>query len=377
MSFDSILSYLTDFFELVPPWVVGVIWLAVAAIIAAALHAIATAAIGRALARRHPYALSLLGRTRRPSRLALVALAMGIVLPSAPFDATTAEWISRCLGLVFFGLLGWIALIAVDIGADLYLARFQIDSTDNLLARKHMTQVRILRRAVDTVVVIVTIGAMLMTFDTVRQFGVSLFASAGVAGIVAGLAARPLLSNLIAGVQLAVAQPIRLGDSVMLENEFGTIEEITSTYVVVKLWDLRRMIVPLSYFIEKPFQNWTRESAELIGTVALHVDYSVPVARVREKLQEIVGASPLWDGKLMKLQVNDATERTLELRVLVSAANSGALGDLRCEVREKLVAFLQAECPDSLPRTRAEIAVAGDREADGAATKAIRPARTE
>lgn len=198
-----------------------------------------------------------------------------------------------------------------------------------------------------------------MSFEQVRQYGVSLFASAGVAGLAIGLAARPLLSNLIAGVQIAVAQPIRLDDVVFLEGEYGTIEEITTTYVVIKLWDWRRMVVPLSYFIEKPFQNWTRETSALIGSVFLYVDYTVPVEKLREKLMEIARASPLWDGRVIVLQVSDAKDRTVELRALLSARSAPAAWDLRCEVREKLIAYLQEEYPDALPRTRQEVVAFG------------------
>src|SRR5262249_5223609 len=173
---------------------------------------------------------------------------------------------------------------------------------------------------------------------------------------------RPLLSNLLAGVQIAVTQPIRINDSVLIENEFGRIEEITSTYVVIRLWDRRTLIVPLAYFIEKPFQNWTRESSSLIGVVTLHVDYTVPVERLREKAIEIVKASPLWDGQLVKLQVVEARETTLELRVIVSARSAGDAFDLRCELREKLIDFLQREIPSALPRVRQEF-VAGPRPA--------------
>ncbi|HEY0569403.1 MAG TPA: mechanosensitive ion channel domain-containing protein, partial [Xanthobacteraceae bacterium] len=215
----------------------------------------------------------------------------------------------------------------------------------------------ILKGAITTLIVVITLAAALMTFDAVRQYGVSLFASAGVAGIIAGLAARPVLSNLFAGVQLAITQPIRLEDSVVVENEFGQVEEITATYVVVRLWDLRRLVVPLSYFIEKPFQNWTRENTALLGAVSIHADYSVPIERVREAFHDILKASPLWDGKTANLQVADSKERSVELRALVSAANAGALGDLRCEVREKLIAFLQREYPEALPRARTDIKV--------------------
>jgi small-conductance mechanosensitive channel len=204
--------------------------------------------------------------------------------------------------------------------------------------------------------VILTVAIALMTFDSVRQYGVSLFASAGAAGIILGLAARPVLSNLLAGIQIAVTQPIRVEDQVVVEGEWGTVETITSTYVVVRLWDLRRMIVPLTYFIEKPFQNWTYENTDLLGSVVLHVDYTVPVDRLRQRLDEIVHDSELWDGKMAVLQVTDAPANTVELRALVSARNAGQLWDLRCEVREKLIGLLQTEYPQALPRERSDSA---------------------
>jgi small-conductance mechanosensitive channel len=200
----------------------------------------------------------------------------------------------------------------------------------------------------------VTLGAVLMTFEPVRQYGVSLFASAGVAGLIAGLAARPVLSNLIAGLQIATTQPIRIDDQVVVENESGRIEEITSTYVVIRLWDLRRLIVPLSYFIEKPFQNWSRESTNLIGSVILHVDFTAPLDAIRNKLVEIVKASRLWDGQAVQLQVTDAKEGSIELRALASASTARESFELRCEIREKLIAFLQQEYPHALPHARAE-----------------------
>jgi small-conductance mechanosensitive channel len=207
------------------------------------------------------------------------------------------------------------------------------------------------------VIALVTIGLALMTFDAVRQYGVTLFASAGVAGIVAGLAARPVLTNFLAGVQLAIAQPIRIDDAVIVENEWGNVEEITFSYVVVRLWDLRRMVVPLSYFIEKPFQNWTRQSSAMLGSIILEVDYTAPVDRIRDKLNEIVHGNPLWDGKVVSLQVTDCKTSTMELRALVSARSSGTVFDLRCQVREKLIAFLQQEHPGALPRQRADVAM--------------------
>jgi len=252
-------------------------------------------------------------------------------------------------------VVGWVAITAVNMAAALYLQRFPLDVVDNLLARKHRTQINILKRSAITLLTVVTAAAALMTFESVRQYGVSLFASAGVAGLVVGFAARPVLSNMIAGVQMAITQPIRIDDVVIVEGEWGRIEEITSTYVVVRIWDLRRLIVPLTYFIEKPFQNWTRVSAELLGTVFVYVDYTVPVDHVRAKVEEIVKASPLWDGKVVGVQVTDAKADTIEVRALASAANSGDIWNLRCELREKLIDFLQREYPGALPRRREHV----------------------
>ncbi|HEY2135785.1 MAG TPA: mechanosensitive ion channel family protein [Xanthobacteraceae bacterium] len=338
-----------------PGWAVATIVLVLTVVLASGVHAVLVRMARRAFARRS-FLLSLVARAGGPVRLAFVVLAVVVVLPALPFDPAAKIWAVTALRAVFMILVGWVALVAVDIAATIYLLRFQGDVSDNLLARKHVTQVRILQRAAATLVVVITAGAVLMSFDAVRQIGVSLFASAGVAGIVAGLAARPLLSNLIAGIQIATTQPIRLDDLVVVENETGTIEEITSTYVVVKLWDLRRMILPLTYFIEKPFQNWTRESSELIGSVTIRADYGVPVDRLRNKLMEIVEASPLWDRRLAKLQMTDSGERSVELRALVSARSAADSSDLRCEVREKLIAFMWREYPRALPHEHGELA---------------------
>ena len=239
-------------------WALAAAILVGAAIVALLLHAALLWLARQFMGERQTFLRTVLAATKGPTRLGLLLIALAIALPTTPLAGETADILARLLGLVTICLLGWVALTALHIGADLYLSRFRLDLADNLLARKHVTQVRVFERVLEVVIVLVTIGFALMTFDAVRQYGVTLFASAGVAGIIAGLAARPVLSNFFAGVQLAVAQPIRIDDAVIVENESGTIEEITFSYVVVKLWDLRRMVVPLSYFIEKPFQNWTR-----------------------------------------------------------------------------------------------------------------------
>jgi small-conductance mechanosensitive channel len=258
-------------------------------------------------------------------------------------------------------LLGWAATTALTLATDYYLRRSAIGESSDPLARKHITQVRVLRRVMATLVIVITVAAALMTFDSVKQYGVSLIASAGAAGIVVGLALRPLLTNLFAGIQLAITQPIRIGDAVIVENEWGWIEEITGTYVVIKIWDWRRLVVPLSYFLEKPFQNWTRASTDLIGTVLLWVDYTVPVAPIRLRLEEIAKESKLWDKQVVNLQVVDSNERAVQLRALVSARTSPEAWDLRCEVREKLIVFLQERYPGALPKQRAELVDLADR----------------
>ena len=352
---------LRDVLAWAPDNVVGALLLALAALIAISVHRTILRVLRRLLRDRHPYMRSFLTWTVGLTRMALLILALSLMLPLTPLDAETIAIIGRILLLATIIIIGWAAIATVNMSAELYLMRFRLDTTDNVLARKHLTQVRVLTRTVDTLLVLVTIGAALMTFEPVRQYGVSLFASAGVAGLVAGLAARPVLSNLIAGIQLAMTQPIRIDDGVLVENEYGRVEEITSTYVVIRLWDLRRLIVPLTYFIEKPFQNWTRESSSLVGAALIHVDYTAPIERVREKLIEIVSASKLWDGNVVKLQLIDARESSLELRAIASARTSSDAFDLRCEIREKLIGWMQQEIPTALPRTRQEV-VAADKE---------------
>jgi len=336
---------------------VALLIILVAIAIALVLHVTLRKITRRLLARRYPNLFSVISQMRGLTRLGLLIFAVFIALPVAPLDHDFKFLLARCLAMAIIGLIGWAAIAALHISADIYLRRYRLDVEDNLLARKHNTQVRVLLRSVDVLLVLFTLGAALMTFQTVRQYGVSLFASAGVAGIVAGLAARPVLSNLIAGVQLAMTQPIRLEDAVIVENEYGNIEEITSTYVVVRLWDWRRMIVPLTYFIEKPFQNWTRESSTLIGAVLINVDYRAPVAAIRNKAQAIVKKSSRWDGRVFNVAVSDFKHDTMEMRILASAGNSGAVFDLRCEVREKLIDVLQREHPEALPRQRSELAI--------------------
>lgn len=338
-----------------PTWVLSVAVLAAGALLALAAHKALVLTVRKVMARRDGFWRELVASTRRPTRFAFLIIGLGMAAPLTDLTAGQLGVLARVLLIGFIVLCGWTALTALDIATLLYMRQFKIDVEDNLLARKHLTQTRILRRTASVLIVLLTLGFALMTFSEVRQYGVSLLASAGAAGIIAGLALQPFLTNLIAGIQIATTQPIRLDDAVIVEGEWGRVEEISSTYVVVKLWDWRRMVLPLTYFIQQPFQNWTRESASLIGTAMVYVDYSAPIEVLRKKLEEIAAGSPLWDRNVVNLAVTDLTERTMQVRCLTSARNAGEAFDLRCEVREKMVAFLQNELPQALPRERFDL----------------------
>lgn len=258
-------------------------------------------------------------------------------------------------GILIVGVIAWILAQAVDIGEKALLAEYDIKASDNLRARKIYTQARLISRTAHVAIAVCAVASILMLVPAVRQIGASMLASAGIAGIVAGIAAQKTLANLIAGFQIALAQPLRQDDVVIVESEWGRIEEITLTYVVVHIWDDRRMVLPLTYFIEKPFQNWTRNSAALLGSVFVWVDYTFPVEDGRQALKGIIENHPLWDKRFWNLQVSDCDEKTMQLRVLATAADSSKAWDLRCAIREQFIAYIQKTHPQSLPRVRAEI----------------------
>ncbi|OYW29677.1 MAG: mechanosensitive ion channel protein MscS [Caulobacter sp. 12-67-6] len=339
-----------------PPWAISLALIVLAIVVAIAAHQAASLIVRRGLASSDAFWPALAVRARRPTRLAFIVTALSVAVSTAPFTETQAAGARHGLLILLILLLGWIVMTALDIAAALYLRRFRVDVEDNLLARKHLTQVRILRRASAVIVGIFTISLALMTIPGVRQWGVSLLAAGGAASLILGLALQPLLTNLIAGIQIAITQPIRIDDAVIVEKEWGNIEEINATYVVVRLWDWRRMVLPLSYFIQTPFQNWTRESAALIGTVMLYVDHAAPIDALRAKLEEIAKASRLWDGNVVNLAVTDITAQVLEVRCLVSGRNAPTVFDLRCEVREKMMAFIAENLPDALARQRIGLA---------------------
>ena len=296
--------------------------------------------------------LLLAKQTRAPMRYVLPLLALTFALPATILPDRLKSGLEHFVTLCLIGSLGWLLTTLVQVVSTLITTRYSIAVADNLHARRIHTQTQVLQRIFVVCIVVVTIAVMLMTFPSARQIGTSVFASAGIAGVIVGMAARSTFASLIAGLQVAITQPIRIDDAVVVENEWGWIEEIESTYVVIRLWDLRRLIVPLSYFIEKPFQNWTRTTAEIIGIVFIYVDYTLPVQPVREELQRVLKSSELWNGKTCVLQLTDFSETTMQLRCLMSANSSSIAFDLRCLVRERLIEFLQTNYPQCLPTRR-------------------------
>ena len=277
-----------------------------------------------------------------------------LALPVLGLPAEYAGLVAKGTSILLIVAVALISFQAVGLGEKVVLMKFDITVADNLHARKIHTQLQVISKVIYFLIGLFSVAWILMLFQEVRHLGTSILTSAGVVGVIVGFAAQKTIANLFAGFQIALAQPIRMDDVVIVEEQWGRIEEITLTYVVVHIWDDRRLVVPLSEFIEKPFENWTRVSAQLLGSVLLWVDYSLPLEETRQAVQKIVEASPLWDRRFWNLQVSDSSERTMQIRVLCTAADASKAWDLRCEVREKLILFIQKNHPRSLPRFRAE-----------------------
>lgn len=290
-----------------------------------------------------------LPRIKKP--LVFIILVLTLQLwPELYFDSKT-PFISQLSQIVNILSVAWLMIGIVSAVRDSIIRKYEADS-DSLKFRKLFTQVRLFERIIIVIIIILAIALILMTFESIKRVGMSILTSAGIAGVIIGLAAQRLIANLLAGFQLAITQPIRLGDVVIVEGEWGTIHEMTLTYVVVAIWDKRTLVVPSTYFIEKPFQNWTRKREDVLGTVYLYVDYHMPLEPVREELKKIVKDSPYWDGEVANIQVTGSTEKTMEIRALIGAKNSNDAWSLRVHTREKLIEFLQKEYPEMLPKSR-------------------------
>jgi small-conductance mechanosensitive channel len=334
------------------------VYIGIAVLVGLAIHYLAFQLL-RQIAKRTALMLdkSIYKHCRQPLRLIFPLIAVRMSVPFLPYDmsADMIRGIGLAVSLLLIVAAAWLVIRILNVLEDFILDRYKIDVEDNLTARKIYTQMDIVRKIVVFVIAVITLAAVLMNFENFRQLGTSILASAGLAGLVIGLAAQRTIANVLAGFQIALTQPIRIDDVVIVENEWGRIEEITLTYVIVCIWDLRRLVLPISYFIEQPFQNWTRVSADILGTVMLYVDYTVPIGKVREELERILKASEHWDGNVCRLHTTEAGERTVELRALMSARDSGTAWELRCEVREKLIEFVRNNYPDALPKFRAEV----------------------
>ena len=249
----------------------------------------------------------------------------------------------------------WIVIEIVRILKNNLLKKFDISSEDNLESRKLHTQINLLEKVIFFIIIIITIGLILLSIDSIKEIGIGIFASAGVVGIIVGLSAQKIVGAALAGIQIAITQPFRIDDAVVVEDEWGWIEEINLTYVVVRIWDKRRLVLPSSYFLEKPFQNWTRTTADIIGSVFIYTDYTMPIEPLRTELTRLLEGSPLWDKKVNVLQVTDSKENHMEIRILVSAKNSPTAWDLRVFIREKMIEYIQKNFPESLPKTRVNL----------------------
>lgn len=361
---ESMPDGLGTFYYAIMPWVVLVTempWVnIVAQTLLAAFGALIVHGIGTGILRRIaatlPFSSRLVRYGHRAGGILLFLVLVQVILRSAP-DALQGIAAARHFSaLLLISTATWLGVRCVRAIEHTIIELNPVDTSDNLQARRIQTQTRVFSRSVMALIVLIGVGAALMTFPILRQIGTSLLASAGVAGLIVGFAAKPVLGNLLAGMQIALTQPIRLEDVVIVQNEWGQVEEITGTYVVVRIWDQRRMIVPLQWFIEHPFQNWTRNNSDILGTAMIWVDYRMPVARIRQEAERICQEAPEWDGRLCVTQVVDAGERAMQVRILISAKDAGQAWDLRCRLREELVHFVQRDYPEFLPRLRAEVA---------------------
>lgn len=294
------------------------------------------------------------GRIKAPLIILLIAIGIqaGLINRQVITGERTVDLFQQIRSILLIISFTWFVIVGLRIAKNQFLKRFDVSEKNNLRARKIYTQFNIIERISIFIIVLVAIGLALLTFDGIQEIGVSILTSAGIAGIILGLSAQKVIGAILAGIQIAIAQPIRIDDVVIVEGEWGRVEEIKLTYVVVKIWDKRRLVLPTTYFIETPFQNWTRTSSEILGTVYLYTDYNFPVEELRTEFTRLLNTTDLWDGEVNVIQVTDATEKTMQLRALMSARDSSTAWELRVFIRENLLKFIKANYPESLPKTR-------------------------
>ncbi|WP_185209161.1 mechanosensitive ion channel family protein [Sphingomonas sp. NBWT7] len=337
----------------VPVALMNLIVVAAAVVLALAAHALALA-IGRRIAARTPESVddAVVELSARPLRWVAVAVALAAARRFLDLSEWSNDLWQFATGFVVPGLIGWLLITVVRVYVRAVELRYDIGVSDNLRARRRRTRAAILGRVVVIAIGVLTAALMLLSIPSIRSVGITLMASAGLAGLAVGAAAQPALKNLIAGIQLAFTEPIRIDDVLIIENEWGRVEEIRLTYVVIALWDERRLVVPVSRFLEMPFQNWTRNTSQLLGSAFFWLDPTADIPRLRARYEELVRANPRWDGRSFVLQVTDTKPDAIEVRVLATAKDAGTAFDLRCDLREAMLAFIRDEMPEALPRRR-------------------------
>jgi len=298
---------------------------------------------------------SVLSRLGKPFSYFLPLLAFNFLMPVMRMRSNIFPAINKVVEILLAISFANVLIGVIKVFEDYIYHHFDIQKADNLKERKIRTQLQFIRQIAISLIIILTVCVILLSFNNLRKLGTGLLTGVGVSGIIIGFAAQKSLGNLLAGFQLAFTQPLRIDDVLVVEGEWGRVEEITLTYVVLNIWDQRRLILPINYFVEKPFQNWTRNSADILGTVFLYLDYTIPMDPLREEFTRLLDSNPLWDKRVKVMQVTNTSERTIEVRALMSASSSGNAFDLRCDVREGLIKFVQQHYPDCFPLTRAII----------------------
>lgn len=353
---------------LLPGWASSLALAGISILLALALHAVAFAIARRLAARnRSPVDDLFVAAARQPARWLAMAFALAVVRPFLLLDDAFDRFWVLAAGMAIPALIGWLAINLVRAAGDAVVLSADISVADNLAARRKRTRSAILTRIAVFVIGFLTLCLMLLSIPGVRSVGVTLMASAGLAGLAVGAAAQPLLKNLIAGIQMAFTEPIRIDDVVIIDGEWGRIEEIRLTYVVVAVWDERRLVVPVSRFLEDSFQNWTRNNSQLLGSVFFHLDPTADIGRIRARFEQLVRGNARWDGRAQVLQVTEVRADAIEVRGLATAADAGTAFDLRCDLREGMLAFLRDEMPEALPRQRTRIEADGSRGTSDAA----------
>ncbi|WP_134091290.1 mechanosensitive ion channel family protein [Olivibacter sp. XZL3] len=345
---------LGDLSEKMPHWVWNALVISFSICIGIVIKSILVPIVKRQSQKEYPYSVmrSIIKNFNRIFTFFIPLLVFASMLPLLRFNQSTYDLVSKIVEILINISFAVIIIRTLYVFEDYLYHRFDVAKENNLRERKIRTQIVFIRKLLITLIILITTAIILLSFESMRKIGAGLLTGVGIGGIIIGFAAQKSLGNLLAGFQIAFTQPIRMDDVLIVEGEWGKVEEINLTYVVVAIWDKRRLVLPINYFIEKPFQNWTRTTAEILGTVFIYTDFTIPVESLRQKLSELLHANRLWDGKVNVLQVTDLRERTMEIRCLMSCRNSGDAFDLRCYVRENMIAFINEHYPDALSKTR-------------------------